>query len=138
MVVMMVVVYCLWLCYVCGYYIWHRDKTLRPKDDLYLYERLVLGLWMTLEGKFIQQDGHNMHHCIPHNILLPLAMITFQYEKMVFHKNFKYSRMTPPFPLSVHFYIYELHIILTENCQLSPGVGFFIGYLNDVRGSQWN
>lgn len=39
-----------------------------------------------------------MHHCVPHEISLPMAMIPFQYENMVIHfKTFKVKN-EPTFP----------------------------------------
>ena len=77
---------------------------------------------MTLEGKLIQKEGQNRHHCAPHNNLLPMTMVTFQYENMLFQNKFYISRMKSPFPWLIHFYKYYLHTILIENCQFSLGL----------------
>ena len=49
-------------------------------------ERPVLGIWMTLGGKFIQKEGAQKVTIniivFPDDIFLSMAMIPFQYEKM--------------------------------------------------------
>lgn len=74
-----------------------------------LSQRPVLGLWTTLENKFIQKEGARMVIMgiiviLTKNFLSMAIMLPFQYETMVVHKKISKSRMNKLFPLLIHYY----------------------------------
>jgi hypothetical protein len=56
-----------------------------------LPERHVLGLWMIwrqIHPRWRCEEGHNRYCRVARENFLPMAMIPFQYKKMVVHKKF--------------------------------------------------
>lgn len=73
---------------------------------------------MTRERKSIQKEGasevtmHGTYHCRPHEILLSMALIPFQYEKMIVHKIFFKVRNELTFPLGWYITLHSKFVWL--------------------------
>lgn len=49
----------------------------------------------------LERSHYSRYHCVPHEINLAIALIPFQYKKLVVHNKTLKSRMNPIFPLFI-------------------------------------